>query len=130
MNDLKIRLFLFFLQTEIIPPFVVTTGQPLVVSKGNSFQLECSVPSEIDYCWLRHPNGTAIPVSVPDSTFTTNLKKRSRYGYTGEGLSFGQCHVTIDNSSPADTGTWQCALGLRNDRREMYGTVDVTVFGR
>ncbi|XP_008186993.1 uncharacterized protein LOC100574655 isoform X1 [Acyrthosiphon pisum] len=111
-----------------IPPLTVTTGRSVMVPKGNTFHVECSVHSEIDYCWLRHPNGTAIPVTVPDSTAAGDPKRvGTRYRYTGEGLSFGQCHVAIDDASTLDTGPWLCALGLRDDRREMYGTVDVTV---
>jgi len=101
-----------------------------MVPKGNTFRVECSVHSEIDYCWLRHPNGTAIPVTVPDGTAAGDRKRSgTRYRYTGEGLSFGQCHVAIVDASTSDTGAWLCALGLRDDRREMYGTVDVTVSG-
>ncbi|XP_003247204.1 uncharacterized protein LOC100574655 isoform X2 [Acyrthosiphon pisum] len=114
--------------TKGIPPLTVTTGRSVMVPKGNTFHVECSVHSEIDYCWLRHPNGTAIPVTVPDSTAAGDPKRvGTRYRYTGEGLSFGQCHVAIDDASTLDTGPWLCALGLRDDRREMYGTVDVTV---
>jgi hypothetical protein len=98
-----------------------------MVSKGNSFRVECSVHAEIDYCWLRHPNGTAVPVTVPDGA--ADRSKGSRYRYTGDGLSFGQCHVTVDEAVVSDTGPWLCALGLRNDRREMYGTVNITVSG-
>lgn len=114
-----------------IPPLTVTTSRSVMVPKGNTFHVECSVHSEIDYCWLRHPNGTAIPVTVPDRT-TDDFRNRigTRYRYTGEGLSFGQCHVAIDDASTSDTGAWLCALGLRDDRREMYGTVDITVSGR
>ncbi|XP_027842158.2 uncharacterized protein LOC114123400 isoform X1 [Aphis gossypii] len=114
--------------TKGIPPLTVTTSRSVMVPKGNTFHVECSVHSEIDYCWLRHPNGTAIPVTVPDRT-TDDFRNRigTRYRYTGEGLSFGQCHVAIDDASTSDTGAWLCALGLRDDRREMYGTVDITV---
>lgn len=102
-----------------------------MVPKGNTFHVECSVHSEIDYCWLRHPNGTAIPVTVPDSTAAGDPKRvGTRYRYTGEGLSFGQCHVAISDASTLDTGPWLCALGLRDDRREMYGTMDVMVSGK
>lgn len=110
----------------------MTAGQPLMVPKGNTFRVECSVPSAIDYCWLRHPNGTAITVTVPDDRGPANggnRNRRNRYRYTGEGLSFGQCHVAVDEASTPDTGAWTCALGLTDDRREMYGTVNVTVSG-
>ncbi|VVC39788.1 Immunoglobulin subtype,Immunoglobulin-like domain,Immunoglobulin-like fold [Cinara cedri] len=119
-----------------IPPLTVTAGQSLMVPKGNAFRVDCSVPSAIDYCWLRHPNGTAISVTVPDDGRPTHggsggggggRNKGSRYRYTGEGLSFGQCHVAVGEASTSDTGVWTCALGLTDDRREMYGTVNVTV---
>lgn len=108
----------------------MTATKPAMVSKGNSFRVECSVPAEIGYCWLRHPNGTAVPVTVPDGGGgAANRSKSSRYRYTGDGLSFGQCHVTVDEAVASDTGPWLCALGLRDDRREMYGTVNITVSG-
>ncbi|XP_025200389.1 uncharacterized protein LOC112598207 isoform X3 [Melanaphis sacchari] len=111
-----------------IPPLTVTASKSVMVPKGNTFHVECSVHSEIDYCWLRHPNGTAIPVTVPDRTANDDRNRiGTRYRYTGEGLSFGQCHVAIGDASTSDTGAWLCALGLRDDRREMYGTVDITV---
>lgn len=110
------------------PPLTVISGKPLMVSRGNSFRVECSVQSEIDYCWLRHPNGTTVPVTVPDSA--ADRKRKTRYRYAGEGLSFGQCHVMVDEASASDTGTWLCALGLRDDRREVYGKVNVTVSGK
>lgn len=101
-----------------------------MVPEGQAFRVECAVPSEIDYCWLRHPNGTAIPVTVPDSgEMHTGQNPVGGYRYTGEGLAFGQCHVAVGQASAADTGVWLCALGLRGDRREMYGTVNVTVSG-
>lgn len=114
---------------DTIPPFTVTVGKPLMVPKGSSFQVECSVPSEIDYCWLRHPDGTTIPVTVPDIGMTDRNRSGDRYRYAGEGLSFGQCNVVVSEASSSDTGDWLCALGLRADRVEMYGTVDVTVSG-
>lgn len=120
--------FDFFFLWAVIPPLTVTSGKPLMVSRGNSFRVECGVPSEIDYCWLRHPNGTTVSVTVPDSA--ADRKRKTRYRYAGEGLSFGQCHVTVDEASATDTGTWLCALGLRDDRREVYGQVDVTVSGK
>ncbi|XP_025405352.1 uncharacterized protein LOC112679677 [Sipha flava] len=113
--------------TKGVPPLAVTVAKPSMVSKGNSFRVECSVHAEIDYCWLRHPNGTAVPVTVPDGA--ADRSKGSRYRYTGDGLSFGQCHVTVDEAVVSDTGPWLCALGLRNDRREMYSTVNITVSG-
>ncbi|XP_025200388.1 uncharacterized protein LOC112598207 isoform X2 [Melanaphis sacchari] len=114
--------------TKGIPPLTVTASKSVMVPKGNTFHVECSVHSEIDYCWLRHPNGTAIPVTVPDRTANDDRNRiGTRYRYTGEGLSFGQCHVAIGDASTSDTGAWLCALGLRDDRREMYGTVDITV---
>lgn len=101
-----------------------------MVPKGSTFYVECSVHSEIDYCWLRHPNGTAIPVTIPESIAAGDPKRAgTQYQYMGEGLSFGQCHVAIGDASTLDTGPWLCALGLRGDHREMYGTVDVTVSG-
>lgn len=131
------------------PPLTVTAGAPVMVPEGNAFRVECSVPAAIDYCWLRHPNGTAIPVTVPPpddgappvtgnlfggggggTSDTTHRKRWSRYRYTGEGLSFGQCHVAIDGATTLDTGVWLCALGLHDERREMYGTVNVTVPGK
>lgn len=110
-----------------IPSLTVTAGSPVMVPKGNSFQVECNVPADINYCWLRHPNGTTVPVTVPSGGSAGH--KTSRYRYAGEGLSFGQCHVTVTDASTSDTGVWLCALGLRDDRHEMYGMVNVTVSG-
>ncbi|XP_050433825.1 uncharacterized protein LOC126841405 [Adelges cooleyi] len=100
----------------------VAIKKPLTVPRGNAFTVECAVPAELDYCWLRHPNGTAVPVTAPP-----NDHDRGRYRYVGEGLSFGQCYVTVWEASVYDTGSWLCALGLRNDRLEVYGSVNVTV---
>ncbi|XP_050546788.1 uncharacterized protein LOC126908602 isoform X2 [Daktulosphaira vitifoliae] len=100
----------------------VITKEPLTVPRGNAFNVECSVPAELDYCWLRHPNGTAISVTVPP-----NDHDLSRYRYVGEGLSFGQCYVSVSETSVFDTGSWLCALGLRGDRKEIYSWVNVTV---
>lgn len=103
----------------------MTAGKPATVPRGNSFRVECGVPAAIDYCWLRHPNGTPVSVTVPADA----RRNDRRYRYAGEGLSFGQCHVDVADATADDTGAWLCALGLRNDRREMYGSVDVTVSG-
>lgn len=119
-----------FVPQKGLPPVAVTAVEPGMVSKGNSFRVECNVPAEIEYCWLRHPNRTAIPVTVPDGGGAVDRSKGSRYRYTGDGLSFGQCHVTVDEAVASDTGPWLCALGLRDDRREMYGTVNITVSGK
>lgn len=106
----------------------MTSGNSVIVPRGNSFQVECTVPADIDYCWLRHPNGTAVPVTVSANGSEGRLHT-SRYRYAGEGLSFGQCLVVVADASTSDTGSWLCALGLRDDRREMYGSVNVTVSG-
>lgn len=119
--------YIFFVGTGI-PVLSVSTGKPVMVPRDGSFRVECSVPAGIDYCWLRHPNGTAVPVTVP-ADGVADCQDRNRYQYVGEGLPFGQCHVAIADATTSDTGTWLCALGLRNDRREMYGSVDVTVSG-
>lgn len=106
----------------------MTSGNSVIVPRGNSFQVECTVPANIDYCWLRHPNGTTVPVTDV-SVDGSEGHHTNRYRYTGEGLSFGQCLVAVADASTSDTGSWLCALGLRDDRREMYGTVNVTVSG-
>lgn len=105
---------------------VVITVEPLTVPTGNAFVVACSVPAELDYCWLRHPNGTAISVTVPPNDHDHG----GRYRYVGEGLSFGQCHVSVSETTVSDTGSWLCALGLRDDRKEVYSWVNVTVTGK
>lgn len=121
-------LFLFCETAAGIPKLTVTSGNSVIVPRGNSFQVECTVPANIDYCWLRHPNGTTVPVTVSVDG-SEGHHHTSRYQYAGEGLSFGQCLVAVADASTSDTGPWLCALGLRDDRREMYGTVNVTVSG-
>ncbi|XP_046742987.1 uncharacterized protein LOC124409430 [Diprion similis] len=102
--------------TNVYTPHIT---EDVYVKKGDSFTIKCNVDTELRYCWVRSPNGTAYSVSSTASSSSTLF-------YDGMGLSFGECGAVVPASEETDEGDWQCRMGTV-DGQEVSTNISIIV---
>lgn len=85
------------------------------------YQIKCSIDAQLDYCWMRSPNGTIYSV-------TKNKNSMNSLEYSGEGLTLGVCGVMVENADDTHSGDWNCQMGIHSGA-EVKSIVPVTVTG-
>jgi hypothetical protein len=56
-----------------------------------------------------------------------NTPRTNNYWYAGDGISAGQCGITIARIDDSLNGQFKCSLGFANEQTESDGTTNVTV---
>lgn len=81
-------------------------GENVFTLTENILNILCLSKIPIEYCWFRHPNGTAF--SIPEHHIWT---ENSEFWYHGNGFKLGECGITVKISNVSDSGIWSCHVG-------------------
>lgn len=91
------------------------------VRVGQNFTFMCRVAKSLMYCSIKLP-GSSAGLNMNENTPRTN-----NYWYAGDGISAGQCGITIARIDDSLNGQFKCSLGFANEQTESDGTTNVTV---
>jgi len=91
------------------------------IKVGQNFTFMCRVGKPLMYCSIRVP-GFNSGLNMNENTPRTN-----NYWYEGDGISKGQCGITIARIDDKQNGQFRCSLGFSDEQSESDGFTNVTV---
>ncbi|KAB0792326.1 hypothetical protein PPYR_14285 [Photinus pyralis] len=106
--------------TEVRLAELMSPGQ-VEGKSGDNVNLMCSTYGlPLKYCRFVSPSGQGY--------FIKNVHSFNRIRYYGKGLEYGECGITIQESTPLDSGKWICATRLGRDYKQTEISAPIVLY--